>query len=86
MIELGYGLFIETSQELHYQQEGWHEDDRDKNINFREYPYWLTTDDGEVPKGFASIENIEKELIEIGDHDLCLLRIKEFTAGQAALL
>ena len=64
MIELGHGLFIETSDELKYQQDGWHDDDLHKFINFDEFPYWLTTDDGMNPEGFTSVDKCIKELKE----------------------
>lgn len=60
MIDLGNGLFTEASEELIRQQNDWYEDDQCKHMDFSASPFWLTTDNGEIPEGFSSIEEIKK--------------------------
>lgn len=59
-VELRYqkGSFIQTKESLMSEQEDWADGDEAKNIDFSQHDFWLTTDDGETPEGFDSIEEL----------------------------
>lgn len=56
--ELGFatvspGVFLETCESLLEQSTSWHDNDPGKAIDYNAYPYWLTTDYGDMPIGIT---------------------------------
>ena len=60
--ELGFatianGVFLETGESLSEQSASWHDNDPGKAIDFRAYPYWITTDCGILPIGITGADD-----------------------------
>jgi len=68
MINLGHGIFLETSEEMKAYQAEWDDEDPCKHTNFDAYPLWLTDDSGSEPEGYHSVEECRKDLGKDFDH------------------
>lgn len=62
MIDLGHGIYLETLEEIEANQSDWDDDDPGKMMDFSDYPFWLTTDDGQEPEGYNSVDECKKDL------------------------
>ena len=56
------GVFLSTSEEMIEDQKEWCDEDEAKNIDFSLSKYWMTTDDGQEPIGFDTLEEITEFL------------------------
>ena len=51
------GVFVEASGFLQEQAETWADEDPGRAIDYRSYPYWLTTDNGILPVGISDADD-----------------------------
>jgi hypothetical protein len=56
--ELCNGVYLRAKEDIIEDQKSWEEEDSAKSVDFSAYEYWITTDDGQKPEGFSSIEEV----------------------------
>ena len=56
MLELRDGVYLQTMDDIMADQKNWDELDPCKNMDFSSCPFWMTTNDGQNPIGFLSVE------------------------------
>mgnify|MGYP000096524068 CR=1 FL=1 len=56
--KLNPGVYISNKNEIIQDQHEWSDGDECKNVDFSNYNFWITTDNGAKPKGFNSLEEI----------------------------
>ena len=58
----GTGVYLWTKENLQEEQKGWNDEDEMKDRDFSLYPYWITTNDGQI-EGFRTIEEALTETL-----------------------
>jgi len=48
------GVYLYTQDEMAMDQKDWDNEDPSRAIDFTQYKFWVTTDDGVIPEGFDS--------------------------------
>jgi len=56
------GVEIRSLEEITSDQKDWHAEDLCKHIDFSEYAFWITTDDGASPIGIDDDEDLAKHV------------------------
>lgn len=51
------GVFLESSASMQAQQAGWADEDPGRALDLAACPYWLTTDDGQMPVGISGADD-----------------------------
>jgi hypothetical protein len=51
------GIYLESSKSMQEQATSWNEADTGRAVNYRSYPYWLTTVSGDLPIGITGPED-----------------------------
>lgn len=62
-VRIASGAYLETSDSMIEQQKNWDDGDGAKLVNFAQYPYWVTTDDGQMPIGISGAN--DSDLLQI---------------------
>ena len=60
-IEISSGVLLQDRDALIAEQEDWDESDACKNLDFKGWAFWVTTDCGAMPVGFSSLKEIAEE-------------------------
>ena len=59
-----FGYWLYTADAITTEQEGWDDEDEAKDIDFSEYPYWMTTEDDAGPIGYDDLDEAIKDIIQ----------------------
>lgn len=52
------GVFLQTAQEIIFDQLSWDDGDESKHTDFSTSTFWVTTDDGQVPIGIDTDDDL----------------------------
>ena len=58
------GYWLYTAEAITTEQEGLDDEDEAKDIDFSEYPYWMTTGDDAGPIGYDDLDEAIKDIIQ----------------------
>ena len=47
-VEISSGVFLNSQESILADQEGWDEEDAGKSIDLSRFPFWITTNDGQL--------------------------------------
>ena len=63
------GYWLYTAEAITTEQKTWDDEDEAKDIDFSEYPYWMTTGDDAGPVGYDNLDDAIKDIIQDEDEE-----------------